>query len=72
MNAIAPGYIRTDLNTDFLDGPAGERIVKRVAQRRFGRLADLEGVLLLLTSPAGAYMTGEIVTIDGGLSLSGM
>tara|TARA_R110000868_G_scaffold2930_6_gene19970 strand:+ start:21630 stop:22391 length:762 start_codon:yes stop_codon:yes gene_type:complete len=72
VNAIAPGYIRTDLNTDFLDGPAGERIVKRVAQRRFGRLADLEGVLLLLTSPAGAYMTGEIVTIDGGLSLSGM
>lgn len=72
VNAIAPGYIRTDLNTEFLDGPAGERIVKRVAQRRFGRLADLEGVLLLLTAPAGGYMTGEIVTIDGGLSLSGM
>lgn len=72
VNAIAPGYIRTDLNTDFLDGPAGERIVKRVAQRRFGQLADLEGLLLLLTSPAGGYMTGEIVTIDGGLSLSGM
>ena len=72
VNAIAPGYIRTDLNTDFLDGAAGERIVKRVAQRRFGQLADLEGLLLLLTSPAGGYMTGEIVTIDGGLSLSGM
>lgn len=72
VNAIAPGYIRTDLNTGFLDGPAGERIVKRVAQRRFGQLADLEGVLLLLTAPAGAYMTGEVVTIDGGLSLSGM
>jgi len=72
VNAIAPGYIRTNLNTNFLDGPAGERIVKRVAQRRFGQLADLEGLLLLLTSPAGGYMTGEIVTIDGGLSLSGM
>lgn len=72
VNAIAPGYIRTDLNTDFLDGPAGERIMKRVAQRRFGQLADLEGLLLLLTSPAGGYMTGEIVTIDGGLNLSGM
>jgi NAD(P)-dependent dehydrogenase (short-subunit alcohol dehydrogenase family) len=72
VNAIAPGYIRTDLNTGFLDGPAGERIVKRVVQRRFGQMADLEGALLLLTSPAGGYMTGEIVTIDGGLSLSGM
>ena len=50
----------------------GGRIVKRVPQRRFGQIADLEGVLLLLTSPAGGYMTGEIVTIDGGLSLSGM
>ena len=72
VNAIAPGYIETDLNRDFLAGTAGERIVKRVAQRRFGKLADLEGVLLLLTTPAGSYMTGEIVTIDGGLSLSGM
>ena len=61
VNAIAPGYIETDLNRDFLAGPAGEKIVKRVAQRRFGQVADLEGVLLLLT-PAGSYMTGEIVT----------
>ena len=72
VNALAPGYIETDLNTDFLNGPAGERIVKRVPQRRFGQIADLEGVLLLLISRAGRYMTGEIVTIDGGLSLSGM
>ena len=72
VNAIAPGYIETDLNRDFLSGPGGDRIVKRVAQRRFGQVDDLEGVLLLLTSPAGRYMTGEIVTVDGGLSLSGM
>lgn len=72
VNALAPGYIQTDLNTDFLNGPAGERIVKRVPQRRFGQIADLEGVLLLLSSPAGSYMTGEIITVDGGLRLSGM
>jgi NAD(P)-dependent dehydrogenase (short-subunit alcohol dehydrogenase family) len=72
VNAISPGYIETDLNRDFLSGPAGGRIVKRVAQRRFGRPEDLKGVLLLLTTPAGSYMTGEVVTIDGGLSLSGM
>jgi NAD(P)-dependent dehydrogenase (short-subunit alcohol dehydrogenase family) len=72
VNALAPGYIETDLNRDFLAGTAGERIRNRVAQRRFGQVADLEGVLLLLTSPAGGYMTGEIVTIDGGLSLNGM
>ncbi|MBI05284.1 MAG: 2-deoxy-D-gluconate 3-dehydrogenase [Pelagibacteraceae bacterium] len=72
VNAIAPGYIETNLNRDFLTGSAGGRILERIAQRRFGQLEDLEGVLLLLTAPAGGYMTGEVVTIDGGLSLSGM
>ncbi len=72
VNAIAPGYIETDLNRTFLAGPGGERIQRRVPQRRFGKPADLEGPLLLLASPAGAYMTGEIVTVDGGLGLSGM
>ena len=72
VNAIAPGYIETNLNRDFLNGPAGGKIVHRIAQRRFGQPADLEGVLLLLTAPAGTYMTGEIITVDGGLSLSGM
>ena len=72
VNAIAPGYIETDLNRDFLNGPGGERIRKRVPQRRFGETADLEGVLLLLAAPAGRYMTGEIVTVDGGLGLSGL
>jgi len=72
VNAIAPGYIETDLNRGFLGDPAGKRISKRVPQRRFGQTSDLEGVLLLMTSAAGGYMTGEIVTIDGGLNLSGM
>ena len=72
VNAIAPGYIETDLNRKFLAGSGGERISKRVPQRRFGDPTDLEGPLLLLASPAGGYMTGEIVTVDGGLGLSGI
>tara|TARA_R110000787_G_scaffold26335_4_gene73667 strand:+ start:290 stop:1048 length:759 start_codon:yes stop_codon:yes gene_type:complete len=72
VNALAPGYIETDLNRDFLNGPGGERIGRRVPQRRFGRAGDLEGALLLLTAPAGGYMTGQVVTVDGGLGLSGL
>ena len=72
VNAIAPGYIETDLNREFLNSPKGMLITKRIPQRRFGQLGDLEGPIILLTSPAGAYITGEIITIDGGLSLSGM
>ena len=72
VNAIAPGYIETDLNREFLNSPKGKLITKRIPQRRFGQLDDLEGTIILLTSPAGAYITGQIITIDGGLSLSGM
>src|SRR5258706_605820 len=48
VNALAPGYIETDLNRDFLRGPAGQNMLKRVPLRRFGEAADLEGALLLL------------------------
>lgn len=68
VNALAPGYIETDLNRDFLASPAGEAMLKRIPGRRFGRMADLDGPLLLLASDASAYMTGSIVTVDGGQS----
>lgn len=70
VNAIAPGYIRTDLNDAFLDSEAGQRIKTRVALERFGELRDLNGALLLLAGPAGAYMTGSVIGVDGGLTLS--
>jgi len=66
VNAIAPGYFPTDLNRDFLASEAGEAIKKRVPMRRFGALEDLDGPLLLLASPASAYMTGSVITVDGG------
>ncbi len=70
VNAIGPGYIKTELNTDFLEGPAGERIQKRTALGRFGEPSDLDGTLLLLAGPAGAYITGAVIAVDGGLTLS--
>jgi NAD(P)-dependent dehydrogenase (short-subunit alcohol dehydrogenase family) len=69
VNALAPGYVETDLNRDFLRAPAGESIVKRVAMRRFGP-SDLDGALLLLASDAGAYMTGATIVVDGGHGLA--
>lgn len=70
VNAIAPGYIRTELNDAFLDSEPGQRIRSRVATRRFGEADDLDGALLLLAGPAGAYMTGSVIAVDGGLTLS--
>jgi NAD(P)-dependent dehydrogenase (short-subunit alcohol dehydrogenase family) len=70
VNAIAPGYIETEMNKDFLASDAGRKIVAKVPQGRFGALADLDGPLLLLASDAGAYMTGSTIVVDGGSLLA--
>jgi 3-oxoacyl-[acyl-carrier protein] reductase len=71
VNALAPGYIVTEINREFLEtGTAGERIKKRIPQRRFGAPEDLDGALLLLASDASRYMTGGIIVVDGGLMLA--
>lgn len=66
VNAIAPGYIVTDLNREFLAGPGGEAILQRVPQHRFGEPEDLDGALLLLVSEAARYITGSVLVVDGG------
>ena len=66
VNAIAPGYIATELNQDFFASPAGEALVKRIPQRRLGRPEELDGALLLLASDASSYMTGSTIVVDGG------
>jgi NAD(P)-dependent dehydrogenase (short-subunit alcohol dehydrogenase family) len=66
VNALAPGYVRTEINQDFFDSPAGEAMIRRVPQRRIGEPEDLDGALLLLASDASRYMTGSIITVDGG------
>ena len=70
VNALAPGYIDTDLNRGFWEGDAGKAMLKRIPQRRLGKAEELDGPLLLLASDAGAYMTGSIITVDGGHLLS--
>jgi len=66
VNAIAPGYFKTDINDEFLDSDAGESMRKRVPMRRFGKHEELAGALLLLASDAGSYMTGSTIVVDGG------
>lgn len=66
VNAIAPGYIETDLNAGFAASPTGEAMLRRIPQRRLGQFSDLDAPLLMLASGASGYMTGSIVTVDGG------
>jgi len=66
VNAIAPGYVETDFNRDFLRSDAGKKLEARIPLRRIGRPDDLDGAMLLLASPAGAYITGAVIAVDGG------
>jgi len=66
VNAIAPGYIETDLNRAFFQSPPGQALIKRIPQRRLGQPEDLDGALLLLASDASRFITGATLVVDGG------
>jgi NAD(P)-dependent dehydrogenase (short-subunit alcohol dehydrogenase family) len=69
VNALAPGYIETDISRDFLNSEPGQRMVKSIPQRRFGQAEDLDGALLFLAGDASAYCTGVYLPVDGGHTL---
>ena len=66
VNAIAPGYIETDMNRSYLQSNEGQAMLRAIPQRRFGKADDLAGVVLLLASDASAYITGVLIPVDGG------
>ncbi len=72
VNALCPGYVETDINRAFFATEQGRALVRRIPQRRLGRMADLDGPLLLLASDAGAYMTGTALVADGGHLVSSL
>ena len=72
VNALCPGYFETEMNAEFLASDYGRATIKRVPQRRVGELRDLTGPLLLLTSDAGAFMTGSALVVDGGHAINSL
>ena len=69
VNAIAPGFISTELNREYLAGE-GAKMTRDIPAGRFGEERDLDGALLLLVSDAGAYMAGATIVVDGGHMLA--
>ncbi|TDK65654.1 SDR family NAD(P)-dependent oxidoreductase [Sapientia aquatica] len=72
VNALMPGYVATNLNQDFLNSDAGEKLRARIPSKRFGAAGDLDGPLLLLASEAGRHITGACLAVDGGHLVSAL
>jgi 3-oxoacyl-[acyl-carrier protein] reductase len=68
VNAIAPGFIETEM-TEAVRNKAGDLIGKMIPMKRLGKPEDIAAVAVFLAGPAAAYLTGQVITVDGGLSL---
>ena len=66
VNALAPGYVETDFNRAFFQTETGKALIARIPLKRLGQTEDLDGALLFLASPASAYVTGAVLSVDGG------
>jgi NAD(P)-dependent dehydrogenase (short-subunit alcohol dehydrogenase family) len=73
VNAIAPGVFRTDMNTKLLDSsPRGKEFLMRTPMGRFGKVEELAGAAVFLSSDAARFVTGHTLVVDGGLLASGV
>lgn len=70
VNAVAPGMIETDMS-QVVRGIAGEQIKKAIPLKRFGKPEEIAAVVAFLASDEAAYLTGQVLRVDGGLSLGG-
>src|SRR6185295_4703307 len=72
VNAIAPGVFETDLNRAILKGPRGQELLARTPMRRFGKVEELVGAAVYLSSDAASFVTGQLLVVDGGFLASGV
>jgi NAD(P)-dependent dehydrogenase (short-subunit alcohol dehydrogenase family) len=73
VNAIAPGVFRTELNQKLLDGTdRGRELLARTPMKRWGKVEELAGAAVFLASDAASFVTGEVLTVDGGFLASGV
>jgi len=73
VNALVPGVLRTDMNAALLDGTErGREFLIRTPMRRFGKIDELAGAAIFLSSDAASFVTGHLLTVDGGILASGV
>jgi NAD(P)-dependent dehydrogenase (short-subunit alcohol dehydrogenase family) len=70
VNAICPGYIRTEINDTHWDTEAGQKLINMLPRKRIGNASDLDSLLLMLVADESQFINGAIVTADDGLSVT--
>ena len=69
-NVVAPGFIKTDMTTEFVNNPeASAKILDTVPLKRFGEAADIANMAAYLCSEEAGYITGQVFTVDGGMTM---
>ncbi len=70
VNAVAPGFIKTDMTTDFVNNPeVSAKILEAVPLKRFGEAADVANITAYLCSEEAGYITGQVFSVDGGMAM---
>ncbi len=72
VNAIAPGWFKTEINADYFDSEAGQAYVQAMPARRLGQLSELVAPIVMLCSDAGSFITGATLPVDGAISVTGL
>ena len=70
VNAVAPGFIKTDMTTEFVNNPeVSAKILEAVPLKRFGEAADIAAATVFLCSEQAGYVTGQVFAVDGGMAM---
>jgi NAD(P)-dependent dehydrogenase (short-subunit alcohol dehydrogenase family) len=70
VNAICPGYIRTEINDEYWETEGGRKLIQMLPRRRIGQPEDLDGTLLLLVAEESQFINGAIIAADDGMSVT--
>lgn len=71
VNAIAPGWFKTEINEDFFNSPAGQDYIKRMPAKRLGNVDELIGPVVLLAGDSASFVNGAVLPVDGAISVGG-
>lgn len=72
VNAIAPGWFKTEINDEYFDSDAGKEFISRMPAKRLGTLDELVGPVLMLCSDSASFVNGAVLPVDGAISVTGI